>query len=502
MTEIVGNRIEVDNPATGERVGSVERATPEAVDATVDRARAAQDGWGRLSFRQRAAVIKRFHDQVIAHAGEIMDTLQAETGKARRDAFPEVSSVVGIARHYVAHGAEHLAASRQRSAVPGITTARVVRKPHGVVGLISPWNFPFLLPIGDTLPALLAGNAVVLKPSELTPLSAELGRRLLLESGLDEDLFQLVHGEGPTIGQELVHRVDYVAFTGSVRGGRAVAMAAGERLTPYSLELGGKNPMLVLAGAAVDRAVEGLMVGAFYNAGQTCISVERVYVHESLYESFVRRAAQRSRQLRVGYATDWSVDVGSLISLDHATKVLSHVEDATLRGAAVVAGGERRDDLGPTFVAPTVLTEVPEVAMMAREETFGPVIAVYPVRDTEEAVARANDSTYGLNASVWARSRREAHAVSRRLVTGSAGINSTLLIFNSFDVPMGGVRGSGIGRRFGQEGIRRFTSAQSLVRSVATGGGYDTLVGRLGNSFGSRLYLRLLRWWRHIPGLR
>ncbi|HKI87319.1 MAG TPA: succinic semialdehyde dehydrogenase [Thermoanaerobaculia bacterium] len=502
MTEIIGDRIEVENPATGEKVGSVERTTPEAVAAAVDRARAAQEGWSRRGFGQRAAVIKRFHDRVIASAAEIMDMLQAETGKARRDAFPEVSSVAGIARHYIAHGKEHLASSRQRSALPGVTSARVEFKPRGVVGVISPWNFPFLLPIGDALPALLAGNAVVLKPSELTPLSAELGRRLLIESGLDPDLFQLVHGEGPTTGQELVHHVDYIAFTGSLRGGRAVAAAAGERLIPYSLELGGKNPMLVLPGAAVGQAVEGLMMGAFYNAGQTCIAVERVYVHESIYESFVRRAAERSHDLRVGFATDWSIDVGSLISRDHASKVLAHVEDAALRGAEIVAGGGRREDLGPSFIQPTILTGVPEVAMMAREETFGPVVAVYPVRDTEEAVARANDSAYGLNASVWAGSRRQAHAVSRRLATGSAGINSTLLIFNSFDVPMGGVRGSGIGRRFGQEGIRRFTAPQSVVRSIATGGGYDTLIGRLGNLRGSRFYLRLLRWWRHIPGLR
>src|SRR5215475_5153198 len=252
-----------------------------------------------LTFSDRARIIRRFHDLMLDRRRVVLDTIQSESGKTRRDALAEVVSVAGTARYYVAHGAGHLQARRRSPAVPLVTSAEIVYKPHGVVGLITPWNYPFLLGIADALPALLAGNAVVVKPSELTPLSAVLARDLLIESGIDPDLIALVHGAGD-VGNELIRHVDYIGFTGGTVTGRKVAVAASERLIPYSLELGGKNPMIVLAGASLEDAATGLIAGAFGNSGQTCISIERVYVEESIYEQFAGRVAAKASELKLG----------------------------------------------------------------------------------------------------------------------------------------------------------------------------------------------------------
>jgi len=497
----VARRIEVTNPATGEVVGGVEAATPEAVRAAVDRARAAQARWSARPVGERARLLLRYHDRVLDSTDAILDTIQKESGKARREALLDVLTVAGTARYYGVHGRKFLRDERGRAAVLGLTSARVVYKPHGVVGIISPWNFPFLLAIADALPALLAGNAVVLKPSELTPFSAELGRDLLLECGMDPDLLQIVHGRGD-VGGELVRHVDYVAFTGGTATGRNVALAAAERLIPYSLELGGKNPMLVLDGAPIDHAVMGLIAGAYNNTGQTCISTERVYVEDALYDRFVAAATERVRKLKLGWSLSFDTDMGSLISAAHADKVAGHIDDAVAHGARLLTGGHRRPDLGAAFVEPTLISGVGPGMKMYKEETFGPVVAVYRVKNADEAVRLANDTEYGLNASVWGGNGREVRDVSRRLETGSTGINSTLLIYHSFDVPLGGVKTSGIGRRHGKHGILRFTEAQSIVRSTTLGGGYEGLLVRTTTTRWARGLVRLFRVWRRVPGLR
>jgi succinate-semialdehyde dehydrogenase/glutarate-semialdehyde dehydrogenase len=400
--------------------------------------------------------------------------------------------VAGTARYYAAHGEHHLQPKRRRAPVPALTSAEVLYKPHGVVGLITPWNFPFLLGIGDALPALIAGNAVLIKPSELTPLSAALARDLLVESGLDPDLAFIVNGTGEA-GAELIRHVDYVAFTGGTVTGRKVAVAASERLIPYSLELGGKNPMVVLEGAPLDEAATGLLAGAFANSGQTCISVERVYVQDSIYEDFARRVSQKTSALKVGWSKSWDIDVGSLINREHAGKVVSRIQQAIDQGAQVLVGGRPRNDLGPAFVEPTVLIGVDNNMPISREETFGPVVTLFPVRNADEAIAKANDSEFGLNASVWAGKTAQAREVARQLDTGSAAINSTLLICNSFDVPMGGVKLSGIGRRQGEHGILRYTQAQSIVSSLAFGGGYDSMLMRIKSERIARALVAVLR---------
>jgi succinate-semialdehyde dehydrogenase / glutarate-semialdehyde dehydrogenase len=491
----------VHNPATGEPVGAVPLAESADVAAAVAAARAAQQAWDAAGIEARRRVLAAFHDLLFERRDEVLDTIQAETGKIRREALGELLVVAGAARYYLTHGKRHLAAEEHAGASPFVTGARVLRRPHGVVGFISPWNYPFILSVGDALPALLAGNAAVVKPSELTPLSAELARDLLRRAGLDERLFQLVHGDG-AVGAELIEHVDYIGFTGSVATGRRVAEAAARRLIPASLELGGKNPMLVLEDAPLEATVAGLMQGGFYNTGQTCIAFERVYVARPIFDRFAALAARRTAGLRVGWSTGWDMDVGSLISTTHADKVMRHVEAATAGGAIVLSGGRRLPELGPAFVAPTLLSGVDASMEVCREETFGPVLALYPFTDVEEAVALANDSPYGLNASVWSADRRRAQAVASRLEAGSVAVNASLLIFATFDVPMGGVKLSGLGRRHGREGIVRFTRTHSIVDSTLRGGGYEGILTRLDSERRARRLAGLFRWMRHIPGLR
>lgn len=478
-------------------VGNVEVASLAEVREAVSTAIEAQRRWKNVPFQRRARIVGRFHDRILEQRNRVLDTIQSETGKARRDALAEVITVAGTARYYLKNGAAHLQPKRRQAALPAISSAEILYKPHGVVGLITPWNYPFLLGIADAIPALLAGNAVVVKPSELTPLSADLARELFIESGLDSNLLSVVHG-GVEIGSELIRHVDYVGFTGGTETGRKIAVAASARLVPFSLELSGKNPMVVLEGASVDDAAAGLLAGAFSNSGQTCISVERVYVQEPIYQEFARRLVEKTSALKLGWSRSWDIDMGSMISADHASRVLSRIERAIAGGARVIAGGRARADLGPSFVEPTILTDVSDDMPISKEETFGPVVALYPVRTAEEAIHRANDSEFGLNASVWARSQAEARSIARLIETGSTAINSTLLIYNSFDVPMGGVKLSGIGRRHGEHGILRYTQAQSIVSSIAMGGGYDALLSRIKNERIARMLIVALRLLRRL----
>lgn len=503
METTTDERIAVHNPATGELVGTVRQSAPTEVPELARRARAAQARWATRPWAERAAVIERFHDLAIRREREVLDTIQSESGKARRDALVELTTVLGTARYYLAHGEGHLRERRASGAVPLVTRAATIWRPHGLVGLVTPWNFPFLLGVADALPALLAGNAVLTKPSELTPLSTLLARDLLLDAGLDADLFQVVVGPGPELGRPLIDEVDYVGFTGSTATGRIIATAAAERLIPCSLELGGKNPMVVLPGGRMADAVHGLVSGAFANSGQTCISVERVYVHDEAWDEFVDAARQALAELEVGWSTRFDADMGSLIGVDHARKVREHLQDAIDKGATVLAGGiEPPTGLGDAFVRPTLLTDVDPTMRIHAEETFGPVVSLVRVRDVEEAVRLANDSDLGLNASVWGGDRQEARSVARQLEVGTANVNSTLLIYHSYDVPMGGIRRSGIGRRHGAAGIQRYCRQQSVVESFARGGGYELLL-RVTNTQRRAALLLFAFWlWRRLPGLR
>jgi succinate-semialdehyde dehydrogenase/glutarate-semialdehyde dehydrogenase len=342
---------------------------------------------------------------------------------------------------------------------------------------------------------------VLLKPSDLTPLSAVLGKTLLEKSGLVPDLLGIVQG-GADAGAELLRHVDYVGFTGSSANGRKVAIAAAERLIPFSLELGGKNPMIILKDAPLEQAAEALLAGAFANAGQTCISIERVYVESAVFDRFAHLVADRTKALHLGWSRSFDIDVGSMIHPAHAAKVQETIDVAVRAGASVLAGAKRRSDLGPAFVEPTVLAHVDRRAPIAVEETFGPVVSLHRVESREEAITLANDSQYGLNASVWAGGAAPGMEIARQLEAGSVAINSTLMIYNAFDLPMGGIKQSGIGRRHAEHGILRYTQAQSIVRSFETGGGYDSMLGRIRSEKMAAVMLKMVRLWRRIPGIR
>jgi succinate-semialdehyde dehydrogenase/glutarate-semialdehyde dehydrogenase len=457
-------RIPVEAPYTGEELAEIPAGTEADVEAAVERVEKAQESWAERPVKERTAVLERYGDEVLDAQSDLLDLAQLESGKSRRDAFEEVLDVAATATHYADAASGLLASERRRGAIPGLTKATVHRHPNGVVGVISPWNYPVTLAISDALPALAAGNGVVLKPAQQTTHVALLARRLLVEAGLPPDLFAVVSGEGERVGAALVDHVDYVAFTGSTRAGREVAAAAGRNLVDCSLELGGKNPLLVLDDANPEKAANGAARACYANAGQLCISTERLYVHEDVYDDFRDAFVAAARDLRLGGGFAYGPEVGSLQNEAQLRKTVEHVEDAVERGADVLAGGRERPDLGPYFYEPTVLEGVTAEMTVFGEETFGPVASLYRVDSTEEAVERANDSAYGLNASVWTSDRERGARVGQRIDCGTVNVNEGYAAaWASIDAPMGGLGDSGVGRRHGDEGLLRFTEAQTVA---------------------------------------
>lgn len=457
-------RLPVRTPFTEAEIGSVPACAPADVEAAFERAREAQADWAARPLAERAQVLLDIHDLVLDRQDELLDVLQLESGKARIDGFEEVIDVALTAQYYARNAADHLDVRRRAGGLPLLTHVVERHRPVGVVGLIAPWNYPLTLAVSDALPALVAGNAVVLKPAEETPFTALLAAELLSEAGLPADLFQVVPGHGAELGPPLVDCADFVGFTGSTETGRVVARQAGEQLTPVSLELGGKNPMLVLDDADLDRAVEGAVRGCFTSAGQLCISFERLYVESRIYGRFVEAFVERTEAFDLGTAFDYGVDVGSLVSADQLAKVESHVADARERGATVLTGGRARPDVGPLFYEPTVLADVTPAMDLACEETFGPVVAVHRVESAEEAVARANDSEYGLNASVWTSDTARGRELAGRIDCGTVNVNEAYgASWAAVDAPMGGTKQSGLGRRHGRQGITKYTEAQTVA---------------------------------------
>ncbi|KUH37961.1 MULTISPECIES: succinic semialdehyde dehydrogenase [Streptomyces] len=451
-------------PFTGERLAELPESTPEDVAEAFARARAAQPAWAATPVRRRAAVLLRFHDLLLERQAEVLDLIQLETGKARLHAHEEVQAVTLAARHYGVRAAAYLGPKRRGGAVPALTKVTELRQPRGVVGQISPWNYPLELSVGDALPAFAAGNAVVMKPDTETALTALWARDLLVEAGLPAEVFQVVLGDGPVVGPEVVRHADYVSFTGSTRTGREVAKGAAARLVGVSLELGGKNAMLVLRDADVEKAAAGAVRACFSSAGQLCISIERLYVHESVADAFLERFVARTKAMRLGTALAYGADMGSLVGERQLETVVRHVEEAVAKGAEVLAGGVARPDVGPLFYEPTILDGVREPMAVCGEETFGPVVSVYRFTDEDEVVERANATPYGLNASVWTKDGRRGLAVASRLRAGTVNINEGYgAAYGSVQAPMGGMKDSGLGRRHGSEGILKYTEAQTVA---------------------------------------
>jgi succinate-semialdehyde dehydrogenase / glutarate-semialdehyde dehydrogenase len=457
-------RMEVDQPFTGELLGNVPKCTPDDVVAAAARAREVHERWKTTTYAERKAILHRFHDLVLERQDEVLDLLQLESGKARRHGFEEILDVAIVSRYYGNTAAKHLRSHRRGGALPLLTAVYEHHHPVGVVGIIAPWNYPLTLSISDAIPALAAGNGVVLKPDGHTPFTALWGVALLEEAGLPQGLMQVVTGSGSELGTPLVENTNYMMFTGSTAVGRKVAEQSGQNLIGASMELGGKNAMLVLDDASVKQAVEGAERALFSNAGQLCISIERLYVHESIAEEFTQKLAERTRKMKLGTTLDYGSDMGSLVSADQLETVKSHVEDAMEKGAEVLAGGKPRPDLGPYFFEPTLLRRVEEGMTLFRDETFGPVVSISTFTDEDEVIRRANDSEYGLNFSVWTKNARRGRELATRLQAGTVNVNEAYAAaWASVDAPMGGMKASGLGRRHGAEGIKKYTEAQTVA---------------------------------------
>ncbi|HLI32133.1 MAG TPA: aldehyde dehydrogenase family protein [Solirubrobacteraceae bacterium] len=458
--------ITVENPATGEVIGTVAEIGAQELERMAERGRQAQRPWEALGFEGRGEILRRAQRWVMDNSERIIETIVRETGKTYEDAqFAELLYAANAFGFWAKKAPKYLAEERVSSSqilVKG-KKLEISYRPRGLVGVIGPWNYPLTNSFGDCIPALAAGNAVILKPSPFTPFTSLLMAEGMRECGLPEDVLQVATG-GAQTGAALIELVDMIMFTGSTRTGRKVAQAAGARLIPCSLELGGKDPIIVLADADVERAANVAAYYSMQNAGQTCISIERAYVEAPVYDEFVRRVAEKIGSLRVGRPEGpGSVEVGAITFPPQLDVIREHVQDAIDKGARVLTGGHERTDSGGRFYEPTVIVDVDHTMKVMREETFGPVLPIMKVRDAEEAIHLANESIYGLGASVFTRDARRGEEIARRIDAGAVDVNDALINYTVLELPMGGHKCSGLGQRHGPAGIRKYCSVQSRV---------------------------------------
>ncbi len=485
--------VAVINPSTGKKIYDLPQQSASQVAGAAAEARQTQISWAETSVRDRAQILLQLHDLMLQEEDKLLDLLQLETGKARAHAFEEFGGALNAARYYGKIAPKVMRRTRTKAGVPVLTRTFIDYLPLGLVGVITPWNYPLALTMLDVLPALAAGNSVIQKADNQTALTVLFARHLAIEAGVPKDAWVVVAGDGAEVGNAVTDNVDYVAFTGSSNTGRIVAQRAAARLIGYSLELGGKNPLIVLRGAKLHRAAEIAIAGAFGSAGQLCVSIERVYVANEQKEEFLELLASQVSSLKIGKSSDFSQDVGSLTSAAQLDRVSGFIDEAVGQGAVLVAGGHALSDLGPYFYSPTVLTGVDDNMRLNRSEVFGPVIQVYGYDRVEEAIALANDSKLGLNASVVG-PQAEAIQVAAKLDAGSVNINEGFRAsFASMDSPMGGLKESGSGRRNGSYGLLRFTEtktigiASNLLKLPTLGRHYDRMAPLL------RLLSRILR---------
>ncbi len=458
--------IAVENPATGEIVASVPDLDATAVAQMAARGRAAQPDWDALGFDGRARVMRRAQKWLMDNADRVVETIVSETGKTHEDAqFAEISYAANAFGFWAKHAKGYLDDQRVKSSQILVKGKKLLLRyrPLGLVGVIGPWNYPLTNSFGDCIPALMAGNSVILKPSEVTPLTSLLMAEGLRECGLPEHVYQVATGRGAT-GAAMIEQVDMVMFTGSTRTGRKVAEEAARRLIPCSLELGGKDPMIVLSDADLERAANLAVYYSMQNAGQTCISIERVYVEAPIYEEFVSMVTEKVRALRVGEPKGpGSVDVGAITFPPQIDTIAEHVADATGKGAKVTVGGHRLEGQRGRFFEPTVLSGVDHTMKVMTEETFGPTLPIMKVSDAEEAVRLANESPYGLGASVFTRDAARGEQLAKRIHAGATNVNDALINYTALELPMGGAKASGLGSRHGAGGIRKYCDQQAIV---------------------------------------
>lgn len=451
-------------PFTGEVFAHIPQMSKPEVEQAFSRARQAQPGWAAWPVAERARLIGRLLDLMHRHRNRFYDIAQREGGKARIDAVYDLAEALLASRHHVSTAVNLLALQRHSGLVPGLSAARSVHHPHGVVVVIVPWNFPVALAADDAFPALIAGNSVLLKADNQTALSLLLMRRLALEVGVPADVFQVVLGGRESIGDTLIDNADYIAFTGSTPAGREIGRRAGERLIGCSLELGGKNPMIVLPDADLASAAAALPRASFANAGQLCMTTERVFVHESVIDEFTELAVAQTKRMRLGSGYSFDYDMGSITTQANFDRFGVYLQQATASGATVLIGGRPRTDIGPQCYEPTILVGVTADARVHAEEVFGPIAAIYPFATVDEAIALANDTSYGLSASIWTRDTKEAMTLGQRIRAGGVNINDAYsAAFGAHSAPAGGMRASGLGRRHGAPGLLRYTEAQTIA---------------------------------------
>ena len=515
-TRIAASKVVSTNPATGEVLREFESASAADVQLAVARAHAAQPAWQAIGVRKRLDILQKFQQLLNERKQQVARVITSEAGKPVGEALlTEVLVVLDSVRFVLqeAYGFLRDQPLPHGNLATKAKSGRLIREPYGVIGIISPWNYPFSIPATETLAALATGNAVVLKPSELTPLCALELAALLHDAGIPENIFQVVIGDGPTGAALIESGIGKLIFTGSVATGLRIAQAAAARLLPVVLELGGKDPMIVLDDADVDVASSGAVWGAFVNAGQTCLSVERCYVHRSIYAAFVSLCVEKTKQLRVGNGADPDTDIGPLIRERQLRTVEEHVEDARLRGARLVTGGERLTALGPNFYPPTVLADATHDMLVMREETFGPVLPIMPFDSDAEAVRLANDSEYGLAASVWTHDRARGEKIARQINAGTVMVNDSVSCFGISEAPHGGVKASGIGRTHGRFGLEEMVWTKyldaDLLPSVKKpwwygyGAGLGAAAGGLLDvQFASGIGRRLMGGLRSLPLIR
>ncbi len=465
VQEAAPSHLECYNPATGKIIAEIPVSTPEDVDEAASAAKNAFQAWRRLSVEERCRYMLQARDLLLDHREEILDLLVAETGKAIIDAQAEFLTVFETFRFYTSHAQEFLADETVNVHLLKNKRVKVEYPPTGLVVTISPWNFPLDLSLTPAIPALIAGNAVIIKPSEHTSLAVMRAVEIINEAGLPDGLLQVLVGFGD-VGAALGEHADAITFTGSVATGRKVATAAAQRLVPCTLELGGKDPAIVLDDADLDRAAHGVVWGSFFNSGQVCMSVERVYVHEAIYDAFVDRVVELTRDLRQGVPWDYNVDVGAMIDPHQKHIIERHIQDALDKGAEVLVGGKRAEGVEGDFFEPTVLVDVDHSMQIMKEETFGPVMPIMKVRSAFEAVQLANDSEFGLNSSVWTGDNRRGRDIARQLEAGQVCINDVVASYLALEAPYGGVKHSGIGRRKSKDEMRKFVQPKTVLEDI------------------------------------